>query len=226
MEIEKLLLKSTNLDKQAAFYGGTLGFECNRISKTQLAVYTGINTLIFEQADQQFFYHFAFLIPTGSLEAAIDFVRKKGIELLPYEGKNIIQFKNGRAIYFYDMDGNVAEFIERPLLDFPPSDTFSIAQVIKLNEIGLPSPNPKQLAEFLVSNYGIKTLVAPEFNDRFCWVGDHNGVLIVVVEGRNWLPTQLPNQINDFSITYTDQGTTYSLKFEQNTITRVTSVQG
>ena len=57
---------------------------------------------------------------------------------------------------FYDKDENIVEFIERPLVNYPKSNNFSIDQVIKLNEIGLPHIDPIKMANTLVEEFGIK----------------------------------------------------------------------
>ncbi|WP_299216497.1 hypothetical protein [uncultured Aquimarina sp.] len=158
------------------------------------------------------------MIPTGSIEYAIDFLEELNIELLPYKGEKIIQFDSGCAIYFYDKDENIVEFIERPLANYPKSNNFSIDQVIKLNEIGLPHTDPIRMANTLVKEFGINPINKNSFRENFCWVGDHNGVIIVTKEGRNWLPTYKPGIVNDFTICYKDIEKEYYLSFENNKI--------
>ena len=126
MEIKKLTLYSSNIDAQEQFYGTTLGFPIERLSDKKLKVQTKENTLIFESSEKEFCYHFAFLINTGTLESAMKFLKNKSIQLLPYQGGEIIHFNSGRSIYFFDMDGNIAEFIERPTLPYEKTHEFSI----------------------------------------------------------------------------------------------------
>ena len=198
MEIKSLRIYSQNFKEQLHFYKEVLGFKISSITES-FKVLCKENELIFERSDDVFYYHFAFLIPTGSLRSAIEFLREKGIELLLHNGREIIDFKTGEAIYFYDKDENIVEFIERPDLDYPHKNTFSINDVIKLNEIGLPVDNPKEMAYNLITNYGIRPINKDAFTSEFCWVGDFNGVIIVTKKGRNWLPTNKPGMINDFS---------------------------
>jgi len=220
MEIRALKLFSNKIDEQEDFYRNVLGFDCSRISESLLEIHAGSTKLIFEASTQKIFYHFAFLIPTGSLHSAIDFLESKSLRLLPLNENIVIQFESARAIYFYDKDGNIVEFIERPTLNFPASHDFSIASVIKINEIGLPVSEPGKMAQRLSSEFGIKPMKDAPFADHFCWVGDHNGAIIVVKAGRNWLPTENPGIINDFSIKYRDQGLDYSLSFVNNEISK------
>jgi len=219
MEIRILKLYSTNIDAQEDFYGQVLGFRCDRLTDSILEIHTTGTKLIFEQSVKKFFYHFAFLIPTGSLNGAIEYLENKPVRLLQLNEQTVVQFTTGSAIYFYDMDGNIVEFIERPTLNHPTSSDFSIDKIIKINEIGLPVSSPKSMSNRLTTEFGIKPIEDAPYSDLFCWAGDYNGAVIVVQEGRNWLPTEKPGIINDFSIKYMDQGEFYNLTFENNEIT-------
>ena len=218
MEIIELKIFSNKINAQEDFYKNILGFHCSRATNSILEIQAGDTKLILEKSTKKFFYHFAFLIPTGTLNAAIDFLELNSVQLLPLNGEKIIQFTSGKAIYFYDEDGNIAEFIERPTLDYPSCSDFSIESIIKLNEIGLPVSDPKKMTERITNEFGIKPIKNAPFNDRFCWAGDYNGVIIVIKEGRNWLPTKKPGIINDFSIKYMAEGKDYKLTFVNNEI--------
>ena len=216
MEITSLKIFSHNLESQLKFYRDTLGFCIERVDRESFKINTRENELIFQRTDQSFYYHFAFLIPPNSVGQAIQFVESKRIELLPFQDSKIIEFDSGRAIYFFDMDRNIVEFIERPSLDYAPEKEFGIAQVIKLNEIGLPVDNPIETTNVLIDELGIAPLESSGFRENFCWVGDYHGVVIVVKKGRNWLPTQIPGIVNDFSIQYREAEKEYSFKVQNN----------
>lgn len=218
MEIRELKIFSNKISEQEDFYKNVLGFHCDRITESILEIHTGSSKLILEKSIKKFFYHFAFLIPTGTINSAIDFLELKSIQLLPLKRKKVIHFDTANSIYFYDKDGNIVEFIERSSLNYPTSSGFSIDSIIKLNEIGLPVSNPKEVSERLVSEFGIKPMKNAPSNDIFCWIGDYNGAIIVVKEGRNWLPTKKAGIINNFSISYMDQGKDYKLSFVNNEI--------
>ncbi|MDH7445826.1 VOC family protein [Aquimarina sp. 2201CG14-23] len=217
MEIKSLKIYAKHIEAQKVFYRDILGFTYQTTSNG-FKIDTQENSLYFQKSSLDTYYHFAFLIPTGAIHQAILFLENKNITLLPYRNKKIIQFDHGKAIYFYDKDHNIVEFIERPLLDYPSNNTFSIEQVIKLNEIGLPHKDPLLMANTLIKDYGINPINKNIMSEKFCWVGDHNGVIIVTKEGRNWLPTNKPGIINDFTIHYEDEGKIYSLSFDQNRI--------
>ncbi|SDL74447.1 VOC family protein [Kriegella aquimaris] len=221
MEIQELKIFSQNINEQESFYSDVLGFDCIRTSASTLEVITKENKLIFEKSDSMSYYHFAFLIPPKSLESAIAYVEDRSVELLRLKNDKVIYFDSGKAIYFYDKDANIVEFIERPTLKYRSQHSFSADSIIKVNEIGLPVKNPLQVAGRLVAEFNVEPLNEMEFNSIFCWAGDYNGVIIVVKEGRNWLPTDKPAISNDFSIWYEEQGKATGLKFENNKIIRL-----
>ena len=218
MEIKKLTLFSKNINEQEHFYGKILGFPVERISETKLMVNTKENVLLFKKTDNNFCYHFAFLINTGSLESSMNFLKERSINLLPYQESEIIYFNSGRSIYFFDHDGNIAEFIERPTLPYETANDFSIENVIKVNEIGLPVKDTIKMAKYISKDLGISPVNKNDFSETFCWVGDFNGVIIVVKEGRNWLPTNIPGTSNDFDIIFSEKGVEKNIGFKNNKV--------
>ena len=190
MKIKNLKLGSKNIQKQQEFYADILGFEIRKIANNEVAVKAGFTELVFsEELESPALYHYAFLIPAGSVEVAIQYVESRKIDLLPLEGDKIIHFDTGRSIYFFDAEGNIAEFIERPSLDYPSKQTFDIDDVICVNEIGLPVTNTLKISHELMTSHSIQPINPKAWNENFCWVGDHEGAVIVVKEGRHWMPT-------------------------------------
>lgn len=218
MKINKLKLFSTNLNEQLVFYRDLLGFPLIEKTENLIRFQTGKTELIFEKSAKKEFYHFAFLIPTGQLEKSIRFLEKKGIELLRWDGELIAHFKNGRAVYFFDKDGNITEFIERPTLGFESDSEFSIDQILKINEIGLPVETPLEYSKKLVKKFNLTLADQSNFFETFCWAGDYEGVFIVTKIGRNWKPTQLSSVINDFEIEFEESEKVFQIGFKNNSI--------
>lgn len=213
MKIKKLRLGSKNLQKLQEFYADILGFELELASAGEINVKAGFTQLVFsEKLESPELYHYAFLIPTGSLEAAIKYVESREIELLTYKGNKVIHFDTGRSIYFFDADGNIAEFIERPSLSYPSKQTFDVCDVICVNEIGLPVSNTLDTSQELMTNHNIQPINPKAWNEYFCWVGDHEGAVIVVKERRHWMPTEIPAVINDFEIAFEENNTSMNFK--------------
>ncbi len=220
MELRKIKLYSKDISAQYDFYKNVLGFESNFFEENKISISAGSTQLIFEEDKlSNFIYHFAFLIPNQKIEQAIVFLENKGIELLKRDGEKIIYFgtkenHTGRAIYFYDEDGNIAEFIERESLNFQSDDNFNIQQILKINEIGMPVDNPMEVSRQLINQFKIHLIDLHHLNDTFCWVGDYNGVFIVVKNGRNWLPTKLAAQSNDFEVEFESSNKVYNMVFK------------
>lgn len=210
MLLEDIHILSADIEGQARFYGEQLGLPCRKVREDLLRVTCGENRLwLHASPGRKVFYHFAFLIPTGSLEWAIAFAKEHKLKILYNKGEIITHFDKGRAVYFEDADRNIAEFIERPLVDYPGKRHFQISDLIKINEIGCPSPEPLRLAETLCEEYGIVPMARQRFDDGFCWVGDHEGVILVPKVGRHWLPTERPAIPSPAKVVYSSEGESY-----------------
>ncbi|MNL17020.1 hypothetical protein D3C87_1380890 [compost metagenome] len=85
-----------------------------------LIIQVGSSVLKFiENPEFDSVYHFAFNIPENKLEEAIKWCADK-IDLIMIENKRVIanfETWNANAIYFYDNNGNLLEFIARHDLD-------------------------------------------------------------------------------------------------------------
>lgn len=218
MKIYRLRLYAKNLQPLFEFYHQALGFQEVILKPNKLWIKAGDTELIFEQHPEGFVYHFAFLIPLGKLPEAIKYLEEKDIELLLYKGKQVIDFGTGKALYFYDPAGNIVEFIDRPDLEIEAFQAFSMNQIQRVNEIGMPVQDPLGVSTQLRDRYKIQ-LVKPEIlGESFCWIGDYEGVFIVVKEGRHWLPTNIPSVSNDFEVEFQEATQGYSFRFEKGEI--------
>ncbi len=202
MKILELTLPSTDLDRQERLYKDTFGFSCTRESETKLRIECGANVLNFVAAKRQFYFHYCFLIPPGCLNSVVDFLDERGLEPLLYEGERLVDFGNGKAVYFWDGDGNLAEFIQRPSLGHPEQTDFAIRDVIRLNEIGMPAENPRQFAEQLIRQFQIDLVEGGIYRDDFVWCGDFEGVFLIPQVGRNWMPANRPAEQNPLNVKF------------------------
>jgi len=191
MQFNRLTLLSSDISAQAEFYI-KLGFSIVNRSEKEVHVQVGSTLLVFKEDEgEEHFYHFAFLIPSDRIDDAIEHCRKNDIKLLLNNGKVITDFGTGKAIYFFDRDGNIGEFIQRPSLGIEKQGPFSLDMIECVNEISLPAVDPLSKSKELIETFGIQTL-PKEFNAKFNWVGDFRGVFLVVDVGRHWLPTEIP----------------------------------
>lgn len=209
MVITDLQLTTSNVRAMKNFYCDLLGFHGHITGEYELYLKSGKTDLTFIPTTDHNLYHFAFLIPTGTIHSAIDYLEERNIELLPLKGDKIIHFYEGEAIYFHDPDGNIVEFIERPTLGYASDEPFSPKSIIQLNEIGLPVGHPTQITDELKERFGLTPYPDAPFSERFCWGGDYSGAFIIVIEGRHWLPTEIPAPHVSFEITYKNNGKTY-----------------
>ncbi len=202
MKIIEVTLPSTNIDAQEKCFAEVLGFACERKSSTELSVLCGANLLKFVEARQQFYFHYCFLIPPGCVGSVASFLDERGFRPLLYDGQRIVDFGNGKAVYFRDADGNIAEFIERPSLGYPAQDTFLISDVIRLNEIGIPCDDPIALAKKLIQGFGIALVNDAVFRSDFVWCGDYEGVFLLPKAGRNWMPCDKACEKNSLAVKF------------------------
>lgn len=190
MNIAYLELTTTDLQKQYEFYSNILGFPVNRVS-TRLEVQIGLTTLVFTQAEPGFdgAYHFAFNIPENQLPAAIQWSSGRFPLLHDDTGKEIFDSKswNSDSVYFKDAAGNVLEFIARHEMKNAVDGDFDSAQILNVSEIGLPSENVIGLANELCTKLGL-SVFRQEPNETFTPVGDNEGLFILPIEERIWMP--------------------------------------
>ena len=202
MRILELTLPSTNLSAQAETFGARLGFDVDQLNEDHLRIEAGLTRLNFVRSDRQYPFHYCFLIPPGSILSACQFLDERDFQPLLFNDQRVVDFGNGKAVYFYDGDNNIAEFIERPSLGHPEKLDFSIGDVIRINEIGLPAENPIEQAESLVRRYGIEFATDAVYREDFVWCGDYEGVFLIPRIGRHWMPTEIGAESNELSVRF------------------------
>ena len=202
MKILELTLPSTHLNEQDRLYRDVLGFDGVRISQQHLRVTAGDTILNFVSSPRQFRFHYCFLVPPGCLPSLISFLDQRTFQPLLFEGERIVDFGNGKSVYFDDADGNIAEFIQRPGLGHQPKKDFCIQDVIRLNEIGMPAYNPRQQAQRLIDQFAIDLVEGGLVRDDFVWCGDFEGVFLIPQVGRHWIPTDRAAEINELAVRF------------------------
>ena len=216
MDIISIELLTKNLTKTTEFYKETLGFEVVTKSQQEVTFKVGTSLLRFtENLSLETKYHFAFNIPSNQVESALEWLNKKVDVILDADKQSITQFEdwNAQAIYFYDNNGNILEFIARRDLKDNSSEDFSRNLIRCISEIGLASNEPLALAEQLINQYGINYFEKGPILSDFTALGNHNGLLILSKTGRNWYPTQHPAQVNSVSIQFISNGKVHTLHF-------------
>jgi catechol-2,3-dioxygenase len=190
MKITRLELLTTDLQAQRDFYADVLDLPVNLTSST-LEVQVGESVLVFKQAWSDFdgAYHFAFNIPENQYEAARQWIRSRLSLLRDKTGKEDFESKswNSTSLYFLDAAGNVLEFIARHNLGNAAKEDFDSRQILNISEIGLPGEDVIGLVNELCSLLGV-SVFKQDPNETFTPVGDDNGLLILPIKDRIWMP--------------------------------------
>jgi len=192
MKIEKVIIFSSQVEKQYQFYCDQLKFPCIEKDENFFCIKAGSSILQIQKNkdDHGSGYHLAFNIePSLFLEAAA-FLQRQEIQLLESENKVLIDFPhwNARSMYFRDAEQNILEYIARYNLPHHQHDRlFNPNDVLSISEIGVPVNDPREFISAIKSNTAIE--IWKSYGQSFNAVGDEEGLLIVVPEKHKWFPT-------------------------------------
>ena len=193
MRITELHLSTQDLHAQRLFYTRTLGLPLVTETVASFTIQAGATRLLFQRTEQEgFLYHFAFSIPSNKLAHAKEWLlaRTPPVPLLSLDGQDEFHGEswNVSNLYFYDVAGNILEFIAHHDVPDSTPDGFDEHSVLHISEIGLAVDNVlAQVAEFK-DRFGIEPYKG-ESSDTFTAAGDISGLFIVVKIGRFWFPT-------------------------------------
>lgn len=190
MKIQKIELLTVDLRAQQKFYSEIMELPVEETS-FGLLVHAGQTELLFTQAPADFngAYHFAFNIPENQYQAGKKWISDRLLLLKDKSGKEDFASDNWNSdsLYFLDAAGNVLEFIARHNLQNAAEGEFGSKSILNVSEIGLPSENVIAFAQELCSKLGL-SIYKQEPNETFTPVGDDNGLFILPVKGRIWMP--------------------------------------
>jgi len=190
MNIQKLELLCVDLQAQRDFYTNILALS-SELASPGLVVQIGRTEVLFKQAPQDFngTYHFAFNIPENQFQAAKKWITSRIPVLRDRSGKEDFESKswNTDSIYFLDAAGNILEFIARHSLQNGREGDFDSRQILNVSEIGLPSENVIGFAKEVCTRLGL-SVYKQEPNETFTPIGDEQGLLILPIQNRIWMP--------------------------------------
>ena len=145
MKLEHIQIQTKNIQQTLTFYTTVLGLSIVENNSKTISIKAGNSILEFVENPQfNSIYHFAFNIPDNKLNEAIEWCKNK-VDLIFIEDQNVItNFENwnANAIYFYDNNGNLLEFIARHDLNNAQNETFSSKSILNISEIGIVNENP------------------------------------------------------------------------------------
>lgn len=193
MEIQEIELLTDNIEETAFFYGETLGLQIINKGQDAISFQSGKSILTFIKSNNlEPKYHFAFNIPHNKLDEAIVWAKSK-FNLIDNETSGIVanfESWNAKAIYFYDNNQNILEFIARFDLENATEEPFAISSIQSISEIGLVTDKPLQLAEQLIVDNNLCFFTKGTKSENFATLGNDYGLFVIVETNRNWFPTQ------------------------------------
>lgn len=216
MKLEHIQIQTQDIQKTATFYTTVLELPIIEKTATSISIQAGDSVLKFVN-DPEFksIYHFAFNIPKNKLDEAIQWCKNK-VDLIFIKDQNVItNFENwnANAVYFYDNNGNLLEFIARHDLNNAQTETFTSKSILNISEIGIVNENPLALGKELIAEHDLEFFSKNDNSELFAAVGDDEGLLIMVKPNRNWYPTQTPSESNKTEVKIVNNGTQIELKF-------------
>lgn len=215
MKIQALTLYTSNLVNQLGFYKDTLGIEVVEKSVSSFTLKIGASHLQFIANENTTPYHFAFNIPAHQETAALNWLKDR-VEVLKYDDSEIQEFSNwnAKAVYFYDAEKNIVEFISRRrILDEVP-EPFTAKSVLSISEIGLVTDTIEPVYQKLNAQ-GVE--VFDGNMHRFCAAGDDHGLFIIInPKAKKWFPTNEKAYHSPFEIEVEFEERIQKMKYEKN----------
>lgn len=190
MNITRLELLAKDLQAQRDYYSKILDLPVD-LSAEKLEVTVGKTLLVFAQASADFngAYHFAFNIPENQFHASKAWLARRALILHDKNGKEEFESEdwNSYSLYFKDAAGNILEFIARHNLKNAVDGEFDGSQILNVSEIGLPSEDVVSWTNELCSKLNLSVFMQ-EPSATFTPIGDDNGLFILPVKERIWMP--------------------------------------
>lgn len=151
MHITFLQLHTNNLPALQAFYS-SLGFHVT-LHDEYIDIPIGTTLLRFQVDDTPLRggYHFAINVAVPDIAIVRDWLRAHTPIIQSTQGTTIFQFDewHAQAIYCYDPDNNIVEFIVRSDIVTHPHTSFRVADSLCVSEIGLACTDvPATIAQF------------------------------------------------------------------------------
>jgi catechol 2,3-dioxygenase-like lactoylglutathione lyase family enzyme len=194
MKIIELTLDTGDLNATEHFYTTVLGMPLLTKTGNSISYKAGHSLLTFRKSDFKTpFYHFAFNIPHNQIAEAKAWAEKR-VPLLTDEGAEIVDFEdwNAKAIYFYDNNGNIVEFIARMDLDNASAAPFDASAILSVSEAGIVTDFPLQYQAELTARYHLPPFAKGPQRENFSTLGDDHGLILLCQTARIWFPTELP----------------------------------
>ncbi|MFK7783745.1 MAG: VOC family protein [Crocinitomicaceae bacterium] len=214
MRINELTIYTSQLEKQVEFYSSILKLILTEQSKERASFQMGSSILTFESRDEATPYHFAINIPSNKEFEALAWLKER-VNILSLEETEIHDFNswNAKAVYFYDPDNNIVEFISRRNLQNESALPFDSSQLLCISEIGISILDIEPIFKQLKALSGVEHFSGDV--ERFLAIGDDHGLFIIVNKNlKDWYPTGDEAHSSDFKLDFSNRGNTCHILFE------------
>lgn len=200
MIIEEITLFTSNIEKQRQFYKTKLGFEIVKDTPSKIAFKVGASILAFQYKKEIKPSHLAFNIPYNAIYDALRWLRDR-TEVIHYKNEPVTDFIKwkAKAVYFYDADHNIIEFIARERIDIESDIAFTPRIIIGISEIAIATTSIETIYNTINAIKPI-SIFDGSF-DRFCALGNEQGLFIIIDKTKKkWYPTMDKAYTADFII--------------------------
>jgi catechol-2,3-dioxygenase len=214
MNFEKITIYSSNLAAQKVFYTETLEFELLIDELDSFTLKIGGTALQFVEKQGATNYHYAFNIPSNQGVEALTWLKER-VDILDWNGADLVDFSdwNAEAMYFYDKDDNIVEFIARKNLNIPNTARFDASQVLEVSEMGAPTRDVQGVYDRLSQFFSIEKYSGNL--TRFAAMGDEHGLFIVIDnQQKKWIPREDEAYFSPFEVRLKHQNNHFGLKYE------------
>ena len=223
MNILEIEIQTDDLVETEIFYSDILGLQMASKGQDSISFLTGQSTLTFiESVKLNPKYHFAFNIPYNKLDEAIIWTSAKLDLIKNADNAIVVNFEswNAKAIYFFDNNGNILEFIARFDLDNDSDKPFSISSIQSISEIGIVADEPIKLADKLVEENNLYFCAKGSESEKFVTLGNDNGLFIIVETNRKWFPTEQQAEKHYTKIKISTEGLTRVITMNEESVSR------
>ncbi|MBK7381238.1 MAG: VOC family protein [Ignavibacteriales bacterium] len=223
MNILEIEIQTDNLNETEKFYSELLGLQTKNKNQNSISFLAGHSTLTFIKSNRlKPKYHFAFNIPHNKLDEAIIWTSAKLDLIKNVDNEIVSNFEswNAKAIYFFDNNGNILEFIARFDLDNASDEAFDISSIQSISEIGIVTDTPIKLADKLVEENNLCFFAKGAKSEKFVTLGSDNGLLIIVETNRKWYPTEQEAEKHFTKIKISTDGLTRVITMNEENVSR------
>ncbi len=220
MKITSLTIYTTNLAAQKDFYTKTLGLELISETEELVRLRAGKSKLRLAVAEAHVPYHFAFNIPSNKDAEALDWLKKKKVNILKDGRKELLPIEdwNSSAIYFHDADNNIVEFISRKNLGNDSKKKFAGGSILEISEIGLVAEDLKDAIQTLKEDCDLELYSGDE--KSFAAMGTETGLFICLNNKKKetWFPTKDVAQRANFEVIINIDESPLKVKYEDGEV--------